>query len=129
MGSLPFNVATTNTIVLKNNTKHMIMQRALTSKGCHLLLLTSKSFIPSLVPTTSTQKKNKNQCEVNPQNFAPSQPIPFPSLLHKSTTTSLNDKKEPNIDIQSWDTNMTFSIHTVNPENKMLDPFLVYMPL
>jgi hypothetical protein len=24
---------------------------------------------------------------------------------------------------------MTFSIHTVNPENKMLDPFLVYMPL
>jgi hypothetical protein len=50
----------------------------------------------------------------------PYEPTQTPSLLHKSTTAPLNDKRKTNIDIWCLDTYRTFFIHTLNPNSGIL---------
>lgn len=92
----------------------------LTFKGCLLLSLTYVDLPHPLVPTTSTHKKNKTTTKHIPKNLHPHEPSQFPSLLHKSTTTPLNDKRKTNGGFWCLDIDRTFFIHTLNPNSGIL---------
>jgi hypothetical protein len=73
-----------------------------------------------LVPTTSTHKKNKTTTKHIPKKLHPHEPTQFSSLLHKSTTTPLDDKRKTSNGFWCLDTYRTFSIHTLNLNSGIL---------
>ncbi len=77
-----------------------------------------KSFTPLLVLTTSTHKKNETNKNQIPKILHHYEPVPSPSLLHKSNTIIYNDKRQTNINFWHWDKHRAFLVDTFNLNSK-----------
>jgi len=80
----------------------MIMQKGLSFKRLPPFIFDfQKLHSITSANNIHTKEKQKPMQSKSPKILHLDKPISSPSLLHKSTITPLNDKKEPNIGIQS----------------------------
>jgi hypothetical protein len=108
---LPINVTSTwkqiirkkNITYLKKNT-HTHTKCIKTLNDCHFLSPSSKVSAPSKAPTTSTHKKKQNKHQNNLRILhLHISTTPSPLLIHKSSSTQLNDKR--------WNKTWVFNVY------------------
>jgi hypothetical protein len=128
LGIFPYNASIVkshfNSKELEQKQKHNAT-KVLSFQRLYPFILGLCSFAPSFGANNIHTQEKQNHNQAYPKKIA-LPPTQFPSLLHKSTTTPLNDKRKTNHDFWCLDTGKTFFVHTLNPNSGILYTILGY---